>query len=73
MKNQTVPYTILMIKNQNILATLKIFLSQLKAFMKNLIQKRQRPKLPLLNFLVQFLSERKSQINNFTIARQTIF
>ena len=73
MKNQTVPYNILMIKNQNILATLKIFLSQLKAFMKNLIQKRQRSKLPLLNFLVQFLSERKSQINNFTIARQTIF
>ena len=73
MKNQTVPYNILMIKNQNILATPKIFLSQLKAFTKNLVQKRQRPKLSLLNFLVQFLSERKSQINNFTIARQTIF
>ena len=58
-----------MIKNQNILANLMIFLSQLKTFMKNFIEKRQRPKLPLLNFLVKFLTERKSQMNNFTIAR----
>ena len=58
-----------MIKNQNILANLMIFVSQLKTFMKNFIEKRQRPKLPLLNFLVKFLTERKSQMNNFTIAR----
>ena len=31
-------------------ATLIIFLRQLKTFMKNFIQKKQRPKLPLLNF-----------------------
>ena len=62
-----------MIKNQNILATLMIFLSQTETFMKNFVQKRQHPKLPLLNFLLKFLTERKSQINNFTIARQAIF
>ena len=44
--------------------------SQLKTLMKSFIQKRQRSKLPLLNFLVKFLPERKSQIsplrgNNF--------
>ena len=50
---------ILMIKNQNILAILMIFLSQLKTFMKNFIQKRELPKLPLLNFLVTFLTEKK--------------
>ena len=62
-----------MMKNQNIIATLMIFFSQLKTFMKNFMQKRQVLKLPLLNFLVKFLTERKSQIDNFTIARQTIF
>ena len=62
-----------MIKIQNILAFLMLFLSQLKTFMKNFVQKRQHPKLPLLNFLLKFLTGRKSQINNFTIARQTVF
>ena len=33
----------------------------------------QRSKLPLLNFLVNFLTQRKSQINNFPTARQTYF
>ena len=60
-------------KNRNSLVTLMIFLSQLKASMKSFIQKRQRLKLPLLNFLVKSLTERKSQKNNFTIARQTFF
>ena len=64
---------ILMIKNQNVLATLMIFLSQLKTFMKIFIQKRQCPKLSLLNFLVKLLIERTSEINNFTNARQTFF
>ena len=32
-----------------------------------------KEKLPLLNFFVKFLTKRKSQINNFTIARQTFF
>ena len=44
-----------------------------KNVMKNFIQRRQRLKLPLLNFLVNFLTERKSQMSNFTIARQTFF
>ena len=47
---------ILMIKNQNILATLMIFLSQLKALMKSFIQKRQTSKtaIPeLFNFFVR--------------------
>ena len=60
-------------KNRNSLVTLMIFLSQLKASMKSFIQKIQRLKLPLLNFLVKSLTERKSQKNNFTIARQTFF
>ena len=60
-------------KNRNSLVTLMIFLSQLKASMKSFIQKRQRLKLPLLNFLVKSLTGRKSQKNNFTIARQTFF
>ena len=64
---------ILMIKNQNVLATLMIFLSQLKTFTKIFIEKRQRPKLSLLNFLVKLLIERTSEINNFTNARQTFF
>ena len=50
-----------------------IFLSQLKAFIKNFIQKRQRPKLPLLNVLVIFLREKNARILKFTIARKTIF
>ena len=35
-----------MIKNQNILATLMIFLSQLKTLMKSFIQKRKTSKTP---------------------------
>ena len=60
-------------KNQNIRVNLMIFLSQLKASIKNFIQKRECLKLPLRNLLVKILTERKSQMNNFTIARQTIF
>ena len=41
-----------------------IFLSQLKTFMKNFMQERKVLKLPLMNFLVKFLTERKSQIDN---------
>ena len=42
-------------KNQTIceLCTNDKNLSQLKAFLKNFIQKKQRPKLPLLNLLVK--------------------
>ena len=33
----------------------------------------QRSKLPLLNLLVKFLTQKKSRINIFTTARQTCF
>ena len=42
MQNGTI--YVLIIKNQNILATLMVFLSQVKAFMKNFIQKKQTSK-----------------------------
>ena len=47
--------------------------SSLKTFAKNFIQNKQRPKLLLLTFLAKFLTEKKSQVKNFTIARQTFF
>ena len=43
-----------MIKNQNIPATIMVFLNQLKTFIKN----RQPSKLPLHNFLAKFLTEK---------------
>ena len=58
-----------MIKNQNNLATLMTFLSQLKTFMKSFIEKRQTFKTVIAEPSVKFLTKRKSQINNFTIAR----
>ena len=58
-----------MIKNQNIPATIMVFLNQLKTFIKN----RQPSKLPLHNFLAKFLTEKKCQMNSFTIAMQTFF
>ena len=49
-------------------------LESAKNFNEKLLYKRdKRPKLPLLNFLVKFLTKRKSQISNFTIARQAFF
>ena len=41
-----------MIKNQNIPATIMVFLNQLKTFIKY----RQPSKLPLHNFLAKFLT-----------------
>ena len=73
MQNEAIPELYTDEKNRNSLVTLMTFLSQLKASMKSFIQKRQRLKLPLLNFLVKLLTGRKSQKNNFTIARQTFF
>ena len=40
---------------------------------KNFYTKDKRTKLSLLNFLVKLLTKRKSQIKNFTFARQTLF
>ena len=38
-------------------------------FYEKLFQKRQPPKLHLLNFLEKCLTERKTQMNNFTFVR----
>ena len=38
-------------------------------FYEKLFPKRQPPKLHLLNFLEKFLTERKTQMNNFTFVR----
>ena len=35
--------------------------------------KKYPPKLPLANFLKEFLTEKKCQMNNFTIVRLTFF
>ena len=40
-----------------------------KNFYENFCTKRQSPKLPLPNFLAKSLTERKSQMNNFTFVR----
>ena len=72
MENQTISELLTDDKKSNVLATLMLLQNQLKTFMKNSTQKRQHLKLPLLNFLVEFRTEIKSQVNNFTIARQTI-
>ena len=72
MENQTISELLTDDKKSNVLATLMLLQNQLKTFMKNFTQKRQHLKLPLLNFLVESRTEIKSQVNNFTIARQTI-
>ena len=58
-----------MIKNQNILGTLMIFLSLLKTFMKTFRQKKQTSKQAVAETFCKISNKRKSQINNFTIAR----
>ena len=41
---------------------------------KNFYKKTdKRTKLRLQKFLIKFITKRKSQINSFTIARQTLF
>ena len=54
---------VMMIKKQNILATLMIFLSQQKLLWKNFIPTWQPPKLPLLKCLAKFLTKRKFHLN----------
>ena len=54
---------------KNHIVSLMVFLSQLKVLYK----RDERTKLSLLNFLVKLITKRKSQINDFTIARQTFF
>ena len=43
------------------------------SYTKALYKRDKHSKLPLLNFLAKFQTQRKSQINNFTILRQTFF
>ena len=45
-------------------------LKSAKKIVKNFIPKTQVPKLPLLNLLAKFLTERKYLINNFAFARR---
>ena len=61
---------ILMIINQNILAILKTFLNLQKSFIKNFAPRRILPKLHLLNFLANFLTERKCLMNHLKFVRQ---
>ena len=61
-----------MIINENIAATVRVFLSLQKNFLKNFTPRRKVPKLLLLNFLAKFLKERKHLMNNLTLVRQKI-
>ena len=44
-----------------------IFLNKRKTILKNFIPKGKSPNLPLLNFPAKFRTEKKSQMDNFTI------
>ena len=48
-------------------------LKSVKTFMKIFMQRRERPKILLLNILLKFLTERKYHINNFNIVWVIIF
>ena len=61
-----------MIKNQNILTVLRVFLILQKNFMKNSTPNKL-PQLLLLNFLAKFQTEnieKKYQMNNLIFVRQ---
>ena len=58
-----------MIINQNVLAILGTFSNLQKKIMKYFTPRRQLPKLLLLNFLPNVLTERKHLMNNLTIVR----
>ena len=64
---QLVSY-VLMMRKQNILATLIIFLNQPKLFMKSFMPNRtsKTEVEPLFNFLAKFLTDRKFRMNNFS-------
>ena len=62
-----------MTKNQTVLATPIMFLSQLKALMKSFIQKKQTSKTPIAELFSKISNKKKSQIKNVTIVRQTFF
>ena len=62
-----------MIKNQNILATLITFLSQLKTFKKKTTRETTCKTATAKIFSAISNRKKKSQINNFTIVRQIVF
>ena len=62
-----------MIKNQNILATLMIFLSQLKTLMKSFIQKRQTSKTAIAELLSTISNKKKNSNKQFHYCEANIF
>ena len=64
---------ILTIKNQNILATLIIFLSQLKTLMKSFIQKRQTFKTAIAEILSKISNKKKISNKQFPHCEANIF
>ena len=64
---------ILMIKNQNILATLMIFLSQLKTFMKSFKQKRRTSRTAIGEFFSKISNKRKISNKQFHHCEANIF
>ena len=58
---------ILMIINQNALTNPKDIIKSTKCLMQSFAQRRQLPKLLLLNFLAKFLTERKYKMNDLSL------
>ena len=69
---QYLNYT-MMIKNQNILATLMIFWSQLKALMKSFIQNRQTSKTAIAELFSKISNEKKISNKHFHPCQANIF
>ena len=63
----------LMIKNQNIPATLMIFLSKLKSFMKSFKQKRQTFRTAIAEFFSKISNKRKISNKQFHHCEANIF
>ena len=63
----------LMIKNQNILATLMIFWSQLKTLMKSFVQNRQTSKTTIAGLFSKISNEKKISNKHFHHCQANIF
>ena len=59
-----------MVINQNTLSNPRDIIKSAKNFMKNYAPRRELPKLPLLNFLTKFLTERKDVMNDLSFVKQ---
>ena len=62
-----------MVKNQNILATLMIFLSQLKTLIKSFIQKRQTSKTDIAELFSKISNKKKVSNKQFHHCEANIF